>query len=148
MRTGSAFSIITIILMFLVHLFAVYTIRRPRYTIKRLTALLHLMTGKEVWGVYVYVCRSWLAFLFSDPMCVVPIISISTSTLSNGMCLILLLNTCNICKRLEFLLNSDLFLLRYGFIHFYDFFIKHFIIYLFNFIFIIIIITSRLSKGM
>lgn len=45
MRTGCAFSIITIILMFLVHLFAVYTIRRPRYTIKRLTALLHIMTA-------------------------------------------------------------------------------------------------------
>lgn len=45
MRTGCAFSIITIILMFLVHLFAVYTIRRPRYTIKRLTALLYIMTA-------------------------------------------------------------------------------------------------------
>lgn len=37
-------------LMFLVHLFAVYTIRRPRYTIKRLTALLHIMTGKYTDG--------------------------------------------------------------------------------------------------
>ncbi|KAH3864169.1 hypothetical protein DPMN_027184 [Dreissena polymorpha] len=45
MRTGCAFSIITILLMFLVHLFAVYTIRRPRYTIKRLTALIYLMTA-------------------------------------------------------------------------------------------------------
>ncbi|WAQ96443.1 hypothetical protein MAR_029133 [Mya arenaria] len=44
MRTGCAFSIISMTLMFLVHLFAVYTIRRPRYTIKRLTALLHFMT--------------------------------------------------------------------------------------------------------
>ncbi|XP_052789451.1 epithelial membrane protein 2-like [Mya arenaria] len=45
MRTGCAFSIISMTLMFLVHLFAVYTIRRPRYTIKRLTALLHFMTA-------------------------------------------------------------------------------------------------------
>lgn len=48
MRTGCAFSVITIILMFLVHAFAAYTIRRPRYTFKRLTALLHIMTGKVV----------------------------------------------------------------------------------------------------
>ncbi|KAL4240327.1 alpha-amylase [Mactra antiquata] len=45
MRTGCAFSVITVILMFLVHVFAIYTIRRPRYTFKRLTALLHIMTG-------------------------------------------------------------------------------------------------------
>jgi len=45
MRTGCAFSIITIMLMALVHVFAIYTVRRPRYTIKRLTALLHLMTA-------------------------------------------------------------------------------------------------------
>lgn len=48
MRTGSAFSIITITLMFMVNMFAVYTVKRPRYTIKRLTALLHLMTGETL----------------------------------------------------------------------------------------------------
>lgn len=48
MRTGSAFSIITITLMFMVNLFAGYTVKRPRYTIKRLTALLHLMTGETL----------------------------------------------------------------------------------------------------
>ncbi|KAL3876872.1 hypothetical protein ACJMK2_034654 [Sinanodonta woodiana] len=45
MRTGCAFSIIGLFLMALVHLFAFYTIRRPRYIVKRLTALLHIMTA-------------------------------------------------------------------------------------------------------
>ena len=48
MRTGCAFSIITLILMFIGHGFAIYTIKRPRYIIKRLTALLHLMTGNTI----------------------------------------------------------------------------------------------------
>lgn len=48
MRTGCAFSIITLILMFIGHGFALYTVKRPRYIIKRLTALLHLMTAVSV----------------------------------------------------------------------------------------------------
>lgn len=48
MRTGCAFSIITLILMLIGHIFAIYTIKRPRYIIKRLTALLHLMTAVSV----------------------------------------------------------------------------------------------------
>ncbi|CAI9739418.1 epithelial membrane 2-like [Octopus vulgaris] len=45
MRTQSAFSIISIFLMFLAHVFAFYSFKRPRYIIKRLTALLHMMTA-------------------------------------------------------------------------------------------------------
>ncbi|ESO87434.1 hypothetical protein LOTGIDRAFT_127872 [Lottia gigantea] len=44
-RTVIAFTIIAILLMSLVHCFAFYTIRRPRYIVKRLTALLHFMTA-------------------------------------------------------------------------------------------------------
>ncbi|KAL5017936.1 hypothetical protein ScPMuIL_003658 [Solemya velum] len=44
-RTGSAFGIISLVLMLIGHVFAVYTLKRPRYIIKRLTALLHIMTA-------------------------------------------------------------------------------------------------------
>ncbi|XP_071107918.1 voltage-dependent calcium channel gamma-1 subunit-like isoform X1 [Haliotis cracherodii] len=44
-RTAIAFTIIALILMVIGHMFAVYTLKRPRYIIKRLTALLHLMTA-------------------------------------------------------------------------------------------------------
>ncbi|XP_041363415.1 epithelial membrane protein 2-like [Gigantopelta aegis] len=44
-RTAIAFTIIAIIVISLGHCFAFYTLRRPRYIIKRLTALLHLMAG-------------------------------------------------------------------------------------------------------
>ncbi|KAK6169020.1 hypothetical protein SNE40_020150 [Patella caerulea] len=44
-RTVIAFTIIALVLMCIVHSFAFYTIRRPRYIIKRLTALLHFMTA-------------------------------------------------------------------------------------------------------
>ncbi|XP_046584751.1 uncharacterized protein LOC124291724 isoform X2 [Haliotis rubra] len=44
-RTAIAFTIIAILLMVIGHMFAAYTLRRPRYIIKRLTALLHLMTA-------------------------------------------------------------------------------------------------------
>ncbi|XP_067672659.1 voltage-dependent calcium channel gamma-1 subunit-like isoform X2 [Haliotis asinina] len=44
-RTAIAFTIIALLLMVIGHMFAVYTLRRPRYIIKRLTALLHLMTA-------------------------------------------------------------------------------------------------------
>ncbi|OWF56523.1 epithelial membrane protein 1-like [Mizuhopecten yessoensis] len=45
MRTGSAFGIIALLVMVLGHIFAIYTLRRPRYILKRLTALMHLMTA-------------------------------------------------------------------------------------------------------
>ncbi|KAK3089061.1 hypothetical protein FSP39_000489 [Pinctada imbricata] len=45
MRTGSAFGIICLLIMFLGHLFAIYTLKRPRYVLKRLTALMHFMTA-------------------------------------------------------------------------------------------------------
>lgn len=50
MRTGSAFGIIALIVMVIGHMFAIYTIRRPRYVLKRLTALIHLMTGITLWS--------------------------------------------------------------------------------------------------
>ena len=62
MRTGSAFGIISLLVMFLGHLFAVYTLKRPRYVIKRLTALMHFMTGKyDVMCVDVHVQELWHA---------------------------------------------------------------------------------------
>lgn len=45
MRIETAFSVISIFLMFLVHIFAFYSFKRPRYVIKRLTALLYMMTA-------------------------------------------------------------------------------------------------------
>lgn len=44
-RTEAAFSIIALVIMFLGHLFALYTFKRPRYIHKRLTGLLHVMAG-------------------------------------------------------------------------------------------------------
>jgi hypothetical protein len=46
MRTGTAFGIIAITVMLIGHMFAFYALRRPRYIVKRLTALIHFMTGK------------------------------------------------------------------------------------------------------
>lgn len=46
-RTGSAFAIISLLIMMLGHIFAFYTLRRPRYIVKRLTSLMHFMTGME-----------------------------------------------------------------------------------------------------
>lgn len=44
-RTGSAFAIISLLIMLLGHMFAFYTLRRPRYIVKRLTSLMHFMTA-------------------------------------------------------------------------------------------------------
>ncbi|XP_025105222.1 LOW QUALITY PROTEIN: peripheral myelin protein 22-like [Pomacea canaliculata] len=44
-RTAIAFTIIAIIIMIIGHSFAFYAVRRPRYIIKRLAALLHFMTA-------------------------------------------------------------------------------------------------------
>lgn len=44
-RTGSAFAIISLLIMMLGHIFAFYTLRRPRYIVKRLTSLMHFMTA-------------------------------------------------------------------------------------------------------
>lgn len=46
-RTGSAFAIISLLIMMLGHIFAFYTLRRPRYIVKRLTSLMHFMTGMK-----------------------------------------------------------------------------------------------------
>lgn len=46
MRTGTAFGIIAVTVMVIGHMFAFYALRRPRYIVKRLTALIHFMTGK------------------------------------------------------------------------------------------------------
>ena len=48
MRTGTAFGIIAVTIMLISHMFAFYAIRRPRYIVKRLTALIHFMTGKHI----------------------------------------------------------------------------------------------------
>lgn len=45
MRTGTAFGIIAITVMLIGHMFAFYALRRPRYIVKRLTALIHFMTA-------------------------------------------------------------------------------------------------------
>ncbi|KAL8597367.1 hypothetical protein ACOMHN_056130 [Nucella lapillus] len=44
-RTAVSFTIIALVLAVIGHCFAFYTLRRPRYIIKRLTALLHFMTA-------------------------------------------------------------------------------------------------------
>ncbi|XP_076458419.1 voltage-dependent calcium channel gamma-1 subunit-like isoform X2 [Babylonia areolata] len=44
-RTAISFTIIALVLVVIGHCFAFYTLRRPRYIIKRLTALLHFMTA-------------------------------------------------------------------------------------------------------
>ncbi|GFS22850.1 voltage-dependent calcium channel gamma-1 subunit [Elysia marginata] len=44
-RTAIAFTIIALVIMVIGHAFAFYALRRPRYIIKRLAALLHLMTA-------------------------------------------------------------------------------------------------------
>nr|KAG5710485.1 hypothetical protein BaRGS_022303 [Batillaria attramentaria] len=44
-RTAIAFTIIALVIMLIGHCFALYSVRRPRYIIKRLTALLHFMTA-------------------------------------------------------------------------------------------------------
>lgn len=46
-RTAIAFTIIAIVIMTIGHAFAFYALRRPRYIIKRLAALLHFMAGKS-----------------------------------------------------------------------------------------------------
>ncbi|CAG2230197.1 voltage-dependent calcium channel gamma-3 subunit-like [Mytilus edulis] len=45
MRTGTAFGIIAVTVMVIGHMFAFYALRRPRYIVKRLTALIHFMTA-------------------------------------------------------------------------------------------------------
>lgn len=45
MRTGTAFGIIALTVMLIGHMFALYALRRPRYIVKRLTALIHFMTA-------------------------------------------------------------------------------------------------------
>ncbi|KAK3777525.1 hypothetical protein RRG08_044815 [Elysia crispata] len=44
-RTAIAFTIIALVIMVIGHAFAFYALRRPRYIIKRLVALLHFMTA-------------------------------------------------------------------------------------------------------
>ncbi|CAL1531324.1 unnamed protein product [Lymnaea stagnalis] len=44
-RTAIAFTIIALVIMLIGHAFAFYALRRPRYIIKRLAALLHFMTA-------------------------------------------------------------------------------------------------------
>ncbi|GFN81911.1 voltage-dependent calcium channel gamma-1 subunit [Plakobranchus ocellatus] len=44
-RTAIAFTIIALVIMVIGHAFAFYALRRPRYIIKRLAALLHFMTA-------------------------------------------------------------------------------------------------------
>lgn len=51
-RTGSAFAIISLLIMMLGHIFAFYTLRRPRYIVKRLTSLMHFMTGRKSNDMY------------------------------------------------------------------------------------------------
>lgn len=50
MRTGTAFGIIAVTVMVIGHMFAFYALRRPRYIVKRLTALIHFMTGKTLYN--------------------------------------------------------------------------------------------------
>jgi hypothetical protein len=61
MRTGTAFGIIAITVMLIGHMFAFYALRRPRYIVKRLTALIHFMTGN-----YVYVNRQSILYTYQD----------------------------------------------------------------------------------
>ncbi|XP_070188142.1 voltage-dependent calcium channel gamma-1 subunit-like [Littorina saxatilis] len=44
-RTAIAFTIIALVITIIGHSFAIYSLRRPRYIIKRLAALLHFMTA-------------------------------------------------------------------------------------------------------
>lgn len=44
-RTETAFAVIALLLMLIGHVFVFYSLREPRYMFKRLTALLHFMTG-------------------------------------------------------------------------------------------------------
>ncbi|RUS73715.1 hypothetical protein EGW08_018521, partial [Elysia chlorotica] len=44
-RSAIAFTIIALVIMVIGHLFAFYALRRPRYIIKRLVALLHFMSA-------------------------------------------------------------------------------------------------------
>ena len=45
-RTETAFAVIALLLMLIGHVFVFYSLREPRYMFKRLTALMHFMTGK------------------------------------------------------------------------------------------------------
>ena len=44
-RTETAFAVIALLLMLIGHVFVFYSLREPRYMFKRLTALMHFMTG-------------------------------------------------------------------------------------------------------
>ena len=52
-RTETAFAVIALLLMLIGHVFVFYSLREPRYMFKRLTALMHFMTGKLLFSILV-----------------------------------------------------------------------------------------------